>query len=110
MDALRAPAKLNNNPGRVIHEKYPKPNSKDRRTSGKRTIFADDEDYPVMFNDYNEWKNYRDGAREITNISRGIKPGMFFSDEEYENLRDKNKKIRKQLKIRKARKIIKFSV
>ena len=36
---------------------------KDRRHSGRQTVFADDPDYPTQITWYDEWNSYKDGLR-----------------------------------------------
>jgi hypothetical protein len=59
---------------------------KDRRHSGRKTISSPDPDYPTQFDTYDDWKNYRDGQRA-------------------KHKREEKKKIKKQVSIRKARKV-----
>jgi hypothetical protein len=80
----------NASPGRMIQQKYPKPNKKKRRHSGRETPHSP---YPVKMleenlifeeENYNEWVNYRDGFRE------GYK-------------KEHKEKIKQQVGIRKAK-------
>lgn len=107
MDYLREPAILNNHPGRVLRNKYPKPNKKSRRHSGRTTILCDDKDYPVMFDTYDEWINYRDGMRDWSKkrvMEIKEEGNIIFYDVAV------NKKIKKQLAIRRARKLKLYSI
>jgi hypothetical protein len=97
---------INDNPGRFLREKYPRPTKKDRRHSGRETFFWDDDDYPTQLTFYDDWKNYRDGLRWR---SRNDKTKLFnlpcCNDSEHlEEFKELNKKIKKQLSIRRARK------
>lgn len=106
LEALQEKATLNNNPGRVLKNTYPKPNRKTRRHSGRKTIFCDDKDYPIQLTFYDEWKNYKDGMSHgnLNNLKHYFKNyrGCCCQDEEI--IISINKKIKKQIKIRKARK------
>ena len=48
---------------------------KDRRHSGRKIYYseADDEGYVTMFTTYDDWKNYRDGRRNIKELERKLK-------------------------------------
>lgn len=50
---------------------------------------------------YSDWDDWRDGFRDVTKLE---KPNLFWDDEDRKIARAKNKKIKKQLAIRKARK------
>ena len=103
-DLIFEPTTLSTNKGRHIHDPITRRiTKKDRRHSGHRIVFAEDKDYPVMIDTYDDWVNYRDSMRDkwaIKKIKR-IYPQMFYSDEErYWNLRKEINKINKHEKIR----------
>lgn len=106
LDSLKERTKLNYNPGPLLRQKFRKFNRKDRRHSGRKTIFIDGK-YPYMETFYEEWENYRDGFRDCTKLD---KPNLFWNSKHREVCRERNKKIKKQLAIRKARKLRRNSV
>ena len=102
------PAPLNNKKGRVIDSPESRRlTTKDRRHSGHRIIYCEDEEGNVtQFDEYNDWSNYRDGMRNKWGRKvKRIYPQMFYRDEErYWDLRDEREKIRKKEEIRRMRK------
>ena len=111
------PAPLNNNKGPVIDDPGARRlTRKDRRHSGHRIVYADDEDYPIMFDSYDCWKEHRDGQRDKSKIIKNISPGQFhrskwfhnikFDEELYWQHRKERDKIRRMAKIRRIRKNI----
>ena len=74
---------------------------KDRRHSGRFVIYSDDEDYPILFEYWNDWADYRDSMRDKSNIRKNLYPRIWWRNEEgYWNLRKLNLKLRKHEKIR----------
>lgn len=78
--------------------------AKDRRHSGRKEIFCDDEDYPTQICEYDEWNSYKDGQRDKSTQIKNITPKEFSTEEEYWNHRKNRDKIRKKEKIRKIKK------
>lgn len=111
------PAKLSTNKGRGISDPICRRlTDKDRRHSGHRIYFAEDEDYPVMLDTYDDWRNHRDGSRDKSKVIKNIYPSQFchthkwicnteFDEEDYWEHRRERDKIRKKEKIRKLMKI-----
>jgi hypothetical protein len=115
LDSLKDKAELSNNRGVFERNKYTKPNRKTRRHSGRYTpglhqkgkfseMIANAEEPKE---EYDEWSSYRDGYRNINCdrthffIPRYSRYFGFFSEED---VRKFNKKIKKQIAIRKAKK------
>jgi len=97
IDSLSEPAPLNNNPGKIDRVKHRRPSSKVRRHSGRVTPniikpmmkwgeIIKNALEPIVF--WDDWLDYRDGFRDISE----------------EELKQKDDKMKKQNKIRKARK------
>lgn len=61
-------SELSKDKGEIKRSKNPQINSKIRRHSGRREIFCDDEDYPFQECFYDDWRDFRDGMRDINNI------------------------------------------
>jgi len=108
LDSLKDKAVLNTNPGRFLREKYRRPNRKTRRHSGRKYPHLL---YPQMLLedagvftdwDWNNWIEYRDNFRDR---SRRFKhPCCFYWDEHLKDYLLLNKKLKKHIAIRKARK------
>lgn len=99
------PAPLNLNRGRLLREKYVRPNRKDRRHSGRKypKIFGPQKvlDEEGIFVDYywDDWSDYRDSQRDTSRINGGC-----YWDNALWVISLLKKKLLKQKKIRKARK------
>jgi len=63
-------AELSKDKGTILREKYPKPNSKKRRHSGRKRICFNDKDYPVEFDYWDDWIDYRDSFRDYETFQR----------------------------------------
>lgn len=118
IELLKERAPMNYNKGPLLPDNYPRPNRKTRRHSGRRSpdILAptikwkDLGDLAVEPQEYwDDWVDYRDGFRDHTRF-RHDKGNVFCScgpfnnsicEKCYEAL---NNKLKRQLKIRKARK------
>lgn len=106
IDSLRDKAPLSNNKGRVLDVTRPRPNSKDRRHSGRKypKLFAPQrviEDDGVFIDYYwDDWKDYRDGMRDIKFL------GRWSWEDKKMWLPIVKKRIRKQTDIRKERRLI----
>ncbi len=114
LDALKDKAELSNNRGIFERSKYKKPNKKIRRHSGRYTpqIFQKGKFSEMIANaeepreEYDEWNSYRDGFRNVNcDRTRFLIPRYcqyigFFSEGD---AKKSNKKIRKQIAIRKAK-------
>ncbi len=115
LDSLKDKAELSNNRGIFERRKYRKPSTKVRRHSGRYTpqipqkgkfseMIANAEE---PMGEYNEWNSYRDGSRNINCdrthffIPRYCRHIGLFSEED---ARKFNKKIKKQIAIRKSKK------
>lgn len=104
-------AELSNDKGSYDYSKLRKPNRKTRRHSGRYTpqlhqkgkfseIIANAEE---PREEYDNWRNYRDGFRDCGDKTKlRKKKGGFWIDEE--EIKKFNKKIKKQIAIRKAKK------
>lgn len=99
-------APLNNNKGRIIRDPISRQlQTKDRRHSGHKMVYAEDEEYATQFDTYDDWRNHRDGQRDKSKIKKNIYPGMFWKDEEmYWHLRKEIEKLKRHEKIRRIRK------
>ena len=108
LDALKDKAELSTDKGDFISTKT-KLSNKDRkhsgrytpRLSGKQKISEMIEKAEEPKEEYNDWSNYRDSFRDRTKIEN---PNVFHDEDDKEKVRKRNKKIKKQLAIRKARK------
>lgn len=76
---------------------------KDRRHSGRKTVYAEDEEYATQVDEYDDWENYRDGFRHNKDRSFLRSEQMFCMNKE--ELRQSNQKLKKQILVRKARKL-----
>ncbi len=109
LDSLNK-AELSNNRGIFERSKYIKPNKKIRRHSGRRytKIFGPQRilDEEGIFVDYywDDWADYRDGWRHNGNMTHLFKNGRGCSCMSPEEIEESNKKIKKQIAIRKAKK------
>jgi len=102
LDALEPKGELSKNKGRIIPTNSAR-SKKDRKRSGWKTFFADDEDYPVLIDCYDDWENYRDGQRydpDKTHI-RCTRACMRWNEEE---IISNNKKLKIKEQIRRLRK------
>jgi hypothetical protein len=78
---------------------------KDRRHSGHKIICYDDKDFPIQFDTYDSWSDYRDGLRDRSSMRKNIYIQMsWYNDELYNELIRINRKYRKHEKIRKVMK------
>jgi len=111
LDSLKDKAELSINRGRIESVQFAKPNKKVRRHSGRYTPlihqkgkFSDmiaDAEEPIE--EYDDWMEYRDGQRGDYDKTKLRKDkGSLWQDEE--EVRKINKKIRKQLAIKRAKK------
>lgn len=64
INSFKERARLNYNPGPLLREKFRRPTRKDRRHSGRKTLFIDGE-YPYMETFWDDWVDWRDGLRDI---------------------------------------------
>jgi hypothetical protein len=78
--------------------------SKDRRHSGRVQVYSDDEDYPTMFEYYDEWINYKDSQRDKSTTVKNIYPSEFRDEGEYWARRKRKRLLKKRLRIRKCAK------
>lgn len=102
MNLLSEKATLNNNPGIVILTNN-KITKKDRRHSGRKTIFIDGE-YPFMETFYDDWFDYRDGFRDSSDSKKLIKEKSGFWYISNKERKELNNKIKKLLQIKKLMK------
>jgi hypothetical protein len=109
LEGLKEKVPLSTNRGILLSGKYPKPNSKVRRHSGRvypkvfGTQKALDEDGILVDYVYNDWQNYRDGYRAGDRDKlRKANKKYWIDDEEVKIINEKQKKL---LKRREARKI-----
>ncbi len=111
LDALREPAPLSTNTGKLIDEKYKKPNRKTRRHSGRYTPrrastlpqseMIENAEEPQEA--YDDWIEYRDGLRfdpDKTHLRSEFMSPCF-----KEEIIKENKKVKKRINIRKAKQI-----
>ena len=106
------PAPLSTNKGIHIDD----PNSrrltrKDRKHSGHKIIYADDEDYPIMFDSYDSWNDYRDGIRNLYDRNKiykiGYKRASCWRIENYNKIKKRNTELKKHEYIRQSKKDMK---
>ncbi len=110
LDAL-SKAELSNNRGDVVPTKF-RLSKKDRRRSGCYTpqILQKGKISEMIANaeepaeEYDEWISYRDGFRYGSDINHLFKKGTGCSYMSPEEIRESNKKVRKQIARRKASK------
>ena len=112
LDALRERAPLSLNKGKYDNTPKRKPTKKQRRHSGWKTppiIFPTMKFSEMIENAlepniyYDDWENYRDSFRDNRdNTHLYKKRGRFWRDEE--EIKELNKKLKKQREIRKAMK------
>lgn len=109
LDALKDKAELSTDRGKVEQSQFTKPNKKVRRHSGRYTprisgkikfseMIANAEEPKE---EYDDWDNYRDSFRDKTKIRNEY---LFDYEEDINLVRSRNKKIKKQLAIKKAQK------
>lgn len=115
LDSLKEKAEPSKVHWNIDKTKYVKPNKKVRRHSGRvfPQLFApqrkiEEEEIFVDYN-YNDWKNYRDGMRDIIHDKTKFIP--FKKDNGWYNLSKeeiikRNNKLKKEREIRKARKFV----
>lgn len=114
LDVLGEKAKLSNNKGIFEKSQFTKPNKKVRRHSGRiyPKIFGPQRilDEEGIFVDYywNDWFDWRDGWRHGSDQTHLFKNGRGCSCMSPGEIRKSNKKIKKQIAIRKAKKKRKF--
>lgn len=91
---------------KIIRTPYTKGTKKDRRHSGHKIVYYEDnEGYATQFDTYDEWNNYRDGLRDRSNMKKNIYPRMsFYNEELYLRLKAMNKFMKKHESIRRIRK------
>jgi hypothetical protein len=102
-------APLSKNKGRHIYDPICRRlTDKDRRHSGHKMYFCEDEEgYVTQFDTYDAWAEHRDGMRNIFAIKKvsKIHPNMFWCDEDrYWDLRKEIKRMKKKERIRKIMK------
>lgn len=109
LNSLKEKATLNFNRGKLLADNYPRWTRKDRRHNGRKYPHCP---YPQklldqlgIFIDYywDDWLEYRDGFRDRSRIC-----GCLWWDDLKENIPLMRAKLKKQLKIRKARKMKRF--
>lgn len=109
LDKLKGKAELSTDKGKFEKSQFTKPNKKVRRHSGRYTplipekgkiseMIADAEEPPE---EYDDWDNYRDHFRDSTQIRN---PNLFYYEEDKEVAQKRNRKIKRQLVIRRAKK------
>jgi len=90
---------------------------KDRRHSGRITPIATISKKSLLENNlaiemfYDEWKNYRDGQRNFYKDNKklkNIKQNLKYNNDILEKIKRINKKLKRMIKIRKARKNKRF--
>ncbi len=108
LDSLNEKAELSTNKGKLISTSF-KLSRKNKKHSGRiyPQIFGSQKilDEEGIFVDYywDDWENYRDGRRGDLDIKKlRKKHGSFWQDPE--EIKEINKKIEKQLMIKKAKK------
>ncbi|MFA5857409.1 MAG: hypothetical protein WC867_08665 [Candidatus Pacearchaeota archaeon] len=78
---------------------------KDRRHSGRRTYFINDNDYPYLETKWDDWRDYRDSFRGNNDRTLIKKSALGYGRINKEPKIDKNnKKLKRYYKIRKTRK------
>lgn len=107
LDGLKEPAELNKNPGRLIsNNRYI--SKKDKRNSGRYYPRVLGGPYKEVFENaleeewYDDWSDWKDGQRDIYSDGTRLKK-IVWSSEQVEKANRDNKKIKKQIKIRMAR-------
>ena len=111
LDALKDKAELSNNRGIFISTKF-KLSKKDRKRSGWRTPQLDQKGkFSEMIanaeepaEEYDDWFDSRDGWRYGSDRTHLFKSGRGCSHMSPEEIKGYNKKIKKQIAIRKAKK------
>ncbi len=111
LEALKDKAKLSNNRGILIHSSY-KISRKSKKHSGRYTPQIDQKgkisemiaNAEEPAEEYNEWLNWRDGWRHESDKNHLFKKGRGCSCMSPQEIKESNKKIRKQLARRKASK------
>lgn len=109
LDSLKDKAVLNTCPGRIIRQKYIRPTTKTRRHDGRkypRLLYPQMllEDAGVFTDwEWDNWTEYRDGFRDRSRMWKY--PCCFYWEEHLIDWVELRKKIKRQIKIRKARKI-----
>ncbi len=115
LDALKDRAELSTDKGKIENIQFTKPNKKVRRHSGRYTPFIPEkEKFSEMIanaeeptEEYDDWMEYRDGFRgDLDRTRLRNKTGSLWQDEE--EVKKINKKIMKQLVIKKAIKMKKL--
>jgi len=110
LNALKEPAPLSTNKGRILREKYKGLNRKNRRHSGRYTphIIIEKESYSEMIENaeepqesYDDWINYRDGSRYDPDLTHLRDEYNMWGD--IEEIREANKKVLKKINIRKSK-------
>lgn len=111
LDALKDREELSTDKGGFVKSQFAKPNKKVRRHSGRYTPNLEMKGkFSEMISnaeepqeEYNDWLEYRDGYRGDSDRTKLVKgKGGFWQDKK--EIEKNNKKIKKQLKIRKAKK------
>ena len=93
----------------IIKQKYPRVNKKKRRHSGRKypkffystKLLEENMIDPNSFMYWDEWNNYWDGYRDKSHLTN---PKLFSYEDDKEEAIARNKKLKKQIKIREARK------
>lgn len=113
------PAPLSNKKGRVIDSPESRRlTTKDRRRSGHRIIYCEDEEGNVtQFDSYDDWRNHRDSMRNKWAIKKmkRLHPQMFgarkwhdnteLDETDYLERKKEQEKIKKKEQIRRIRRI-----
>ncbi len=112
LNVLKGKAKLSTNKGEIENTQFTKPNKKIRRHSGRYTPqIPQKEKFSEMIanaeeptEEYDDWIEYRDGSRgDLDRTRLRNEKGNLWQDKE--EVKKINKKIRKQLAIKKVKKI-----
>lgn len=110
------PAPLSTDKGRRICDPISRRiTKKDRKHSGHRIIYCEDEEgYVTQFDAYDDWEDYRDSQRDNSKVIKNIYPAQFgnskwwnnteLDEEDYLWHKKERDKIRKEQKIRRAMK------
>jgi len=81
-------------------------NKKDKRHSGRKTVFIQDDNYPFQETFWDDWIDYRDGFRgnKDRTLIRAKGPGYGKRTINNQELKRNNNKLKKHYKIRKIKK------
>jgi hypothetical protein len=79
---------------------------KDRKHSGRRTIYIKDKDYPYQETFWDDWIDCRDGFRGSNDKTIIRKSGQGYGRTQLEpEIKISNKKLKRYAQIRKARRL-----